>query len=222
MAYIPVLSDILEVRAYVFDPVSPVQIGINVHHYRVTGISNGGCSQGQIAGTFDASLAALMKPLITDNVTYRGILVQKVWPKPVVTAEGSAANAGPGTGGATAMPTQVSPLIKKVTAKAGRAFRGRTYIPFPPMAAATAQGNMTAGYNITMQSLAAYLRGVITVTVVTVQTVLQPVIWHRNGYGQPPVNIGGNDDVTDTFAMTLFATQRRRGNYGRVNASSPI
>lgn len=222
MAYNPILNDVLEARIYTFDPAGPPQVGVNVVHYRVTGVALLGQTQAQVAAGLDAAIAALYKAVLSNQVMYRGVTIQKVWPRPVVAQEGANGNAGAGTGGVGTLPSQVAPLIKNVTAKAGRAFRGRLYTCFPPQPFSDVNGNLTNAGFAALGALGGAIFAQRTIGGGGNTITIAPTIWHRKGYGTPPVAIGADDLMTGSFASPLFATQRKRGNYGRTNPSSPI
>lgn len=223
MAYTPALNDVLSVRIITFDPTSPTQVGINNVFFQVTGTTGGGATQSEIASRVDGLNAANMKAMLPTVCLYRGIMVQKVFPLPRQLAEFAIGSAGAGTSGGDQMPTQVAGLIKLFTDKAGRAFRGRIYTPFVPSNFVGVTGNSTAGMLTALNNLATSLITTIVTTGGFGGTVtMKPVIFHRRGYGKPPVNINGVDFITSALGSPLLATQRRRGNYGRINASSPI
>lgn len=222
MAYTPVLNDILELRVVTFDPSPPTQLGINVVHLRVNQVLAGGVQLSDIVAAYDAAIAPVYKIALSLSCSYRGCAIQKIWPLPRTVRETSVANAGPGLAGADQVPTQVAGLIKVPTNNAGRPFRGRAYISFLATTSITAQGNATAGYILALNNLADQLFKTIAVSVGAATTRQNPVIWHPRGYGNPPANAKTSTDITAAFASPLLATQRRRGNYGRINASTPF
>ncbi len=223
MAYTPVQNDILEARIFTFDPTTPTQLGVNVVRFRVSLVNGTGGTLTAMAASLDGVVAPLYKALLSSTVQYRGIMLQKIWPFPRTFAEFSNGNNGTGSGAATQVPTQVCGLIKAQTAKAGRQFRGRIYIPFLGTGSVGANGNPTAPYVTALQNLAAavYPSSYGIIAGGNGFTMI-PVIFHNKGYGKPPTNLKGTDDVVSVVASPLFATQRRRGNYGRSNPGSPI
>jgi hypothetical protein len=222
MAYTPQPNDILEVRFVTFDPTPPTQVGINVMHWLVSTLTGVGVTQGDIAADLDAAAAPLYKLLLANPTSYRGVMVQKIWPAPRQLAEVSIGNAGVGTAGALQAPTQVAGVLKFTTAKAGRAFRGRIFVPFLSTSSLTAGGNQAAGYFTDLNNLGTMLTTPRLVTVGGNATPISPVVWHAKNFGKPPAGIHTYDPILLATPSTLLGTQRRRGNYGRVNASSPI
>jgi hypothetical protein len=222
MAYQVQTLDVLEARIITFDPTAPSQVGINVMHWQVTSTVGVGVSQQLIAAALDTRIAALYKNLISSSVTYRGVIIQKVWPLPRVVAEFSVASTSGGSTAATQAPTQVAGLVSFRTAKAGRAFRGRMYLPFLGSGSIDAGGNATAPYVTALQAFATALIPALTVTSAGNSNTMTPQIYHPRGYGAPPVNLHSVDTIVSATASPLLATIRRRGNYGRSNSSSPI
>ncbi len=223
MPYTPVVNDILEARFITFNPTLPAQIGVNVVHYRVSIVTGTGQTLTQMAASLDAVVAPLYKNVISSTCSYRGMQLQRAFPKPRTFQEFSNASAGTGSGAATQTPTQVTGVIKVTTAKAGRPFRGRIYVGFLGTGSIAGTGNPTAAYVTALQALGnaifpssyGVLSGGNGFTMV-------PCVFHAKGYGKPPANIATVDDITAVVASSLAGTQRRRGNYGRSNPSSPI
>lgn len=186
-----------------------LQVGINTLWYAVTAITGvPAITDAQLAGYLDGNVSAAYKAWINNNCSYRGVSVQIMAPVEFI-AVNSIVGQGVGVGGATSLPNQVSGLLKFVTNKAGRAFRGRIYPPFPSTAWANANGELNAA------GLAAL--GVIDIAIPAAHTIVsgansatfQLVIWHRK--------TRTFDNVTATPPVGEFATQRRRGQLGRTN-----
>lgn len=222
MAYTPILNDILEARIVTFDPTAPSQVGVNVIHYKVTNLVGFGVTQLALAQRLDTLAAPLYKALMSSSVQYRGVLVQKIWPLPRVASEQTAANAGFASGAASQVPTQVAGLIKLKTANAGRAFRGRIYLPFLGTGSIGVDGNPTAPYVTALNNLAAAIFTPITGVSGGDQTTMVPGIYHAKGFGTPPIGAHTIDLTTSATGSPLAATQRKRGNYGRTNSTSPV
>jgi hypothetical protein len=222
MAYRPALNDVLESRFVTFDPSPPPQVGINTLRWLVTSIVAGGVTQQQIAAFLDGIAAADYKARMPPATSYRGVSVQKINPLPRVLAEMSIANAGIGTAAAGQTPTQVAALVKLATARAGKAFRGRLYMPFLPSAAILANGNLDPVFTVALALSMSLLIIPQSIVVGGATTNITPVIFHAKGYGTPPVGVRTTDVITGSSASPLLATIRRRGNYGRPQAAAPF
>lgn len=205
-------NDYLEVKAYCY---LENQVGINVHYGKILAAGDPGpYVTSTVANDMSTWLAAVIKPLIANDATYLGISLRYWRPGGLNYATvWSKTAAGIGTAGAVPCPKQCSGIMSKDTALAGPANRGRTYVPFPATADVEADGNPTASYLTRLANYAARVDG--------------------------DENVGGGVDFTvvfglfrwrdatsfrETVAVTTrdrFATQQRRGDYGRVNAIPP-
>jgi hypothetical protein len=215
MAYKPVPNDVLEVTVAM---LLGAQLGLNKTTWQVTGTTTGGATQQEISAVLDGNWAAAYKALVANGVAYRGTSVQKIWPLPRVVREFNVTNAGAGTAGAAACPTQTAGLISFQTANSGRSYRGRIYIPFPAIVDVQNSGAPVVGYGTRTATLATWYVNPITIVGVGGSTTIQQVIFHRKptkSGGPPPAH--SSDNVVSSSTRVLFATQRRRGEYGRQN-----
>lgn len=192
------------------------QIGINIRYFTVTAETNPLGNEGQLIDALDLQISPFYKALTSALVFYSGSDIQNisgVLPHPV--QSGSQDNAGNGTAGASSLPSQASGIIKTVTRFTGRGFRGRSYVPFPPTNAldeTTNPATPSAAYVTSLQGLATYCSGsqVVPALVGGFTTTIQWVLFH--------VRTLTYSDIVDGFAEKMFATQKRRGNFGRTNA----
>ena len=231
MAYTPVLNDILEMRVVTQDQTSIPQLGINRVYWSVSGITGLGVTQGQIAAFLDGLLSVNYLPLMPASCLYRGVSIQKVSPTPPVVAASAIAHSGTGTGAGALFPAQATILVSLQTAMAGRAFRGRIFLPFISTTYLTGTEVPAAGAIVLAANIGGVLDETQLVTVGANATTITPVIWHRKGYGYksgPPVvpinpaTIGTVTAITGSTAVAKWATIRRRGDYGRANATLPF
>jgi hypothetical protein len=122
---------------------------------------------------------------------------------------------GVGAGGSVALPSQVAGLISFGSDTLGARGEGRTYVPFPPVAGNELHGKMTAAYQSALLALGTMLLGPIPCPntpgtgsgTLTACTKVLPVI-----------------PTTSRLFSTVrvekaWATQRRRGDFGRVRRS---
>jgi hypothetical protein len=130
------------------------------------------------------------------------VRLQAIHPAPVAIHVASTTQAGVGTQVTDGLPPQVAMLVTKRSAFAGRAARGRTYLPFLYEGGSGPQGQPTAGLLAQGTSIAQYLLTNKTMTLSGRETSLAPVIWRR--LTKTYVN------VTDFLVRDRFATQRRR------------
>jgi len=186
------------------------QIGLNVLHYWVSSTSGTGVTLQFMATQMDALLQANYKNILCNQATYRGVgMTNLASPRSVQAV--SAANAGPGTGGANMAPTQVRGLISWYSNLAGRAYRGRTYTPFVPANGVQTDGSPLPAYVTILDAVRVILAGPIVFTSGANTSTISLAIYHRRPL---PATFSA---VTLSITRNKFATQRRSGQYGRAN-----
>lgn len=199
-----VIGDIYSVK--VFCRITPVvaaaQVSINVLHYRVSAVAGLEKNDQEIADAFDTFWDNPYKTYLSDQASYRGVLVQKIRPLPIAIAVSATAGAGAGTRVAgELLPPQVSGIITKQTLGAGRAKRGRIYMPFPGEGDST-DAVPNAAYIAALSAFVPLVVSGVTAGVAPNTTSFLPVIYHRA--------TGLTDDINTAVARPYFVTQRRR------------
>lgn len=193
-----------------------------MHYYALT-VAGTGVHDTDLATYLDANGGPWLKQLITNTAHYVETRVQKIWPLPVQAAQYANAQAAAGTAGSSPLPGQEAPIISFTTAKAGRAFRGRMYMPFmddsdldatDPQEVSTAYAGIAASF-----AAAIAPSSNITVTVGGSNVVFIPCVYHRTAgkTGVPAAHTV--DGITGGRVRLLIGTQRRRGPLGRPNAA---
>jgi len=185
------------------------QLGENTFSWICGGKTGGGASLLEIAAGLDASYVAQYKALMSSEATYAGTGVKNMTaPKTMEYADVS--NAGVGTVVQAALPTQLSYLIKKTTILGSRGNHGRIYPFFAPVTAVGPSGIMTSSFYTTLQALAAAipLNLLITGAAGTI-TVVMLLRHGKTSFTYTP--------VSGLVASPLWATQRRRGEFGAPN-----
>lgn len=185
------------------------QVGINTAHYKVSAVAGAGLTDQAAAVLMDGDLAPLYRAAINNNARYRGVSLQILRPLPVGAAAISTANDGAGVGPGDLMATQVSGIIGSRANQAGRANRGRVYIPFPSESDNTSAGAPNPAYLATLDPIGNYLFTTRILGVGPDQVTLQPCLWHRTS--------STTTSILDYAVRSKWATQRRRGMYGRLN-----
>lgn len=186
------------------------QIGVNVLHYRVVSSAPPEPSQLEIATFMDAALAPVYKPLLTAASTYRGVGVQRILPLPVQVESSTTANLGIGTVAGDELPKQITGLLSHRTSLAGAGFRGRTYVPFPGETDSAADGLPGGGYVLRMVDLRQVLIAAHLVIGAGGGSVTLQLVVFRRATGVSTI-------VVASIVRTFWATQRRRGDFGRPN-----
>lgn len=209
------LNDIYKMRVYCYD-ADLTQVAINTTYWQTTAEAGTGATQFAMASALDALLSPVYIAAMSSRSIYRGLTFQKISPGLPLVASVSTGNNGPGSVGATTAPGQVSGLISFKTPFAGKGFRGRIYIPFPYSTAADGQGRMVAGYQTVLRDIAAVYVAPHTIGAGGNTTTLECSIQHRENPGAiPPVYRYYSLDSSNV--PLAFATQRRRGQFGRTN-----
>lgn len=198
------LNEVWETKAYCF---AIDQVGINIRHWRVT-LSVGNPDDITMVPLFSAAIAPLYKPLMGAAASYYGASLRRIRPS-VANPVNSQSGAGAGTGALELLPRQVSGIITLRTIATGRKGRGRVYVPFPSEGLNDAPGAPSAAYVTALGTLAAYYSNAHSYTSGGMTVELTPVIYHRLTQTF--------DDVNGFRANARWATQRRRGAYGRQN-----
>jgi len=202
------LGDVYKAR---FCCYTPSQIGLNVTHWVVTAETGVGASHAEIADKFNTEFAADYKAVISSNASYRGVGITKVLPLPVSAETANVTADGFGAGGLNLAPTQSSGIITIKDGLAGRAHRGRIYIPFPSADSVDPAGAPTIVYRANMLTLMGEFANVQVCGVGANTTTLVLGLYHRLP-APPTATI-----IAQLSVPAKFATQRRRGQYGKTN-----
>lgn len=189
------------------------QVAINTFHYKVTGVGAPALTDADFAVYFDNQIAADMKAIIYNGATYKGSLCQVILPLPVTIPQIATAGAGTGTSGVNALPKQSCGLTSWKTALGGRKYRGRTYWPFMGTAMVTGDGVPSAGAQTLLANATVAVLNLTAPNVGGRSATVQLSVFHRSDGTSTPITTG--------LIKPAFATQRRRGDFGRLN-SSPI
>lgn len=203
----PSVGDVLEVKMYTWQPP---QLGVNVRHYRVGAVA-GLITLTQIASSLDSIQATLYLPLLSSTAEYYGTQVSNITVLPMPVPAQVNANTAIGTAGSTPLPGQVSGIGTVLTDVAGRSGRGRMYASFPDNVS-NANGppaHPTPLYLVNLEVLMNTIYSSRTITFGAVSATLIPVIYHRV--------TRTTTDVASQRVNASWATQRRRGDYGKPN-----
>ena len=160
---------------------------------------------------YDNDMAAMVPNMMANAAGYYGTMVYLenpigAKPRPDTTN----ANATAGTGGAGLAPTQTAGLISFYTDILGKAGQGRCYLPFPPVDEVSVDGTPTVGYQTASEAIGNYLSNDIVIVVGPVTGRFAPIMYPG---GAAPVKF-----ITSYKSHNAWATQRRRGSFGRTNS----
>jgi len=202
-----ILGDILEVKAACY---RGNQLGLMVSHWLVTALTGTDPFEpAQIARRLSDLMHVEIKGLMDDDAKYLGHSARVI--KGVPTAEEySIVNQGYGVVTGDALPQQICGLISLRTGLPGRTNRGRQYVPFP----AEGDNPNTTIPGVTYQTALSTLGAIYTLpqtaTILGSSITVRCVITNKTG-------TGGNQPVTGALARNKWATQRRRGGFGKPN-----
>lgn len=189
------------------------QCSINTTYYSCTVATGAPTQDSDVASGYAAVLPGFVKNLMSNQATYNGLTVQVVQPAPMPIPAANTGGSGVGALVSNVMPRQVAGLISCYAAFSGRRFRGRVYIPFPAVNQDDTGGLPLAGYVVLLNALKALIYGPIVIpnAGATGTVTLLPVIFHRATVTSTP--------VVTAVSRSKWATQRRRGSFGRPNVS---
>jgi hypothetical protein len=191
--------------------IADEQASENIVHYHIGPTPPPTATDLDFAAAFDGSIASTVKSMMGSVTSYRGCGARILFGTPTNRMQVSVANAGPGTSGTGALPRQTAGLIATQTDFVGRSQRGRFYAAFPAGAFDTGDGLPSAGYVTILNTLGALLYQVTSIAVSGRTANFVPVILHRK--------TKTGDQILSYISRTVWATQKRRGSYGRANPS---
>lgn len=194
------------------------QVAINTRYFLVFSLTGSFQPEQSVLNLLDADAAPLYKVALATPASYIGSDIQNITgARPYPIQVGTNANQGNGTGGAVQIPGQVSGIYTLTTLYTGRAYRGRSYIPFPATASTSAgvPPTMSALYQGYMTDIATAFSGLSNVSVGGSTYILQWGLYHRE-----PETLAGTFTASVNFRVgNAWATQKRRGDFGRPNPS---
>lgn len=190
------------------------QVAVNVMHWKVTALAIG-MSDQEAVNSLDALVAPQYIGCLSANATYYGSQLSVVYPGPREDVVQTSSSLSVGSQSGDDMPSQTCGIITKRSGTAGRANRGRFYVAFPTEACNSAAGIPESAYITSMGALTTIICASQSITNGVGTCTLVPVIFHRLSPSTPTT-------ITNGRVNAKWATQRRRGAYGRPNAIPPF
>jgi hypothetical protein len=211
------VGEVVQVRIWAADAE---QASVNTIWYQVAATGASAATDQDVADERSATLAPLMKALLGNVAIFRGaqVMIHANMPPHLQLTAPVFQNGqqGAGTAGAIMLPRQTSGLISFQTASPGVKNRGRFYVPFPSDNNNTTPGAPSALYITNLTNLAAQINSGLALVTAGRTATLVRIIRHfpdKNGITFPPTPVtGGGGNIR-------WATQRRRGSFGRFNGS---
>jgi len=208
MAIALAVNNIVQTRMYC---TLDNQVSINSLFFLVNSIGTPAATDADVATFMDTAVGAAIKAMLPTASEYRGFQAQIVWPNPRRPAQTGNAGAGAGTVASDPLPTQVTGLVFLTSNIAGPGGRGRIYLPFPTESQNDASGLPTAGYQTLAGAVITAWFGASAIAEGGRTANLVPVLYKRSAHTTTQLITGG--------VRAKWATQRRRGDYGRPNIS---
>lgn len=191
----------------------PGQVSVTKRDYQCLGVSGGtGISSEDVLAFLDSAFNNLLKNCMSFMATYYGS--QLYYQTPVGARprpSSTTANTGIGSDVGELLPTQTCGLISLYTDTLGKTGQGRMYVPFPAQDSIDASGGPNALYLVDLEDLGAELISNKVVIAGAVTGTFAPVLYIPGGVPPKP--------IIKYIRRDAFATQRKRGAFGRLNAN---
>lgn len=191
------------------------QLGENILYFKRTDALVTSPTEDKVLEAIDNAFAPVIRPLLATAAQYMGSSLQRLTPT-LSNRFTYSVNAGAGTGTAgDVMSTQTCGLITKLTDMGGKKNRGRMYVPFPSEGDSVlgVPSDGIGGYQARLATLAAQL--ISDVTLLTGQTFAPWLCGYDEVVGLKVFAERGR--ITDYRRGPGWATQRKRGYYGKTN-----
>lgn len=199
------------------------QVSVNVLHYYLVNNTGVGADLVDVANKVFSEWITAMQGDLTLDVRLLGCTAQKVMPAPVSMQVRSTVASVSGLSNTNTGPGQLSSLIRLISPAEPRpkARFGRVYMPFPGAAYIGADGTPSAAWLAAVEAFrAAVITPILLVGAGANTSTLRCSLYHRAWEDDAGVvHPETYTPVTVSSVTDGFATQRRRGYYGRTNAS---
>lgn len=188
------------------------QASLNSFYYLVTSVGAVAATDQDAADVFAGVVDSLVPPLLYSSANYNGVMAQIIYPLPIIFSKFNTGGAAMGSGGSTAVGGQVCGINSWQLLVAKRGNFGRTYWPFPPCPLTTTPLKPSTSYTTNLGTICAAILGIGNFSAGGRVAGVEQIILHRANpvLSQPVLNFTVHD---------RWATQKRRGSYGRANVS---
>lgn len=203
------LDDIIEER--VLCQLAP-QVSYNILHAKITAQVGAGATETEVVDDASVRWAAIYKPCLSNVAAYYGADCKRIQPGPAGFTFTSKSGNGFGTVIGDVLPKQTTGLVTLVSTLPGRSGRGRIYIPFPSEFSNEVNGTPSAAY---MAALEAFCT--LWETGRTIVSLVNPGATTTVRYGVFSQLLQLFSVAANAICKDVWATQRRRGDYGNAN-----
>jgi len=191
----------------------PGQVSVTKRDYQCVSISGGSAiNSDTVLAHLETTFANLMKDCMSNQATYYGS--QLYYQTPVGARprpSSSTLEQGVGSDAGDLLPTQTTGLISLYSDTLGKAGQGRVYVPFPAQDSIDSLGSPDALYLVDLTNLGTQLVSPQAVIAGGITATFVPVLYIPGGTPPKP--------IIKFIVRDAFATQRRRGAFGRLNAA---
>jgi len=214
-------NDILRVRAVCYAPLD-TQLGECIMTWKVVEVTDSP-TDVDVAAALAQAWAPPFRAWMSPDTEYRGVGIKRVAGTNGPTAEViNTGFSGVGTQAGVSAPPQVSGLVRHKSAgyyvgPSGktRLAQGRLFIPFPAAVWLGVGGAMTDAGKLAIGNIATTIS--LSKIVVGAGGTCQIVLGTYVTLGPGPTLVKDFKQSRSIAHSTLWATQRRRGEYGRTN-----
>lgn len=189
------------------------QNGLMVFYAKVTAKTGADTQVLDVANVVSDGISQIIKGAMSELAFFQGVQASRIFPVATDTQLGET-GAGEGTVAGDCISTQTSGLVKMTTGLAGRANRGRKYVPFPGETDNTVQAKPSDGYLNKLTLLGAFLLDPLVVNNVAEDGTVTVEFGLKKTGGSNVLKFTGFN------ARREWATQRRRSQINR--ADTPI
>jgi hypothetical protein len=186
------------------------QIGITGINTFINMVTGAPVNAGDLAFAYMAATDPNFTLLTANAVLILGARASRVKGAGPDPQAGIATSTSTGSSANPPMPQQASGIMSYYTIFAGRSKRGRMYIPFPSVGDQDTDASPIQNYADRITALGDNIMGVTAFTGISTGSAnINWVIWHKATLT--------TDDVASHIGRKRWATQKRRGNYGKLN-----
>lgn len=187
------------------------QISLNIRQFLITDVQGVEATPQEIADYFSTSAGPQYRGLLSEDAHYDGVALRMLPFGGIPSDWQSKLEAGVGGVVGPLLPKQSCGLLSLRSTALGRRGRGRVYIPFPSEEDNVTGGIPSVDYVVRVEVLSDTIAEAAFVGAVPNVTTLTPMLFSRD--------TGVYTPIVATLARSLWATQRRRGDFGKQNVS---
>lgn len=206
MMYYPGIDDTLRITVFC---VAGEQVSNNVFYKRVTATTGESLELNELASLAANAYSFLWTPMMSVYSAFYGVKVELVVPIAIPQWGFFALNVV-GDANQPLLPRQSAGIVTWRTSLVGKRYRGRTYFPFPSTLHCESDGTPTPGYKVLLEDVIDVFAQNEVLTGAGGSVTWRTSVYSRINQGSYPVQSG--------TARDKFATQRRRGSYGKANS----